>query len=131
MKEIKKNQCTCTCSCIPQTEKDKNTATSAESSTWTIAEETTYNTEIWKTDKTSKHHSEEHKGTKPSTYILMSTTQAINENDFEEKILEELEKIIQHQELGEKRKATYMEASVSPSAGTGLLGLGLSMTPFS
>ncbi|KAK6113162.1 hypothetical protein QQG55_50535 [Brugia pahangi] len=34
------------------------------------------------------------------------------------------------QKLGEK-ETTYMEASVSPSAGTGLPGLGLSMTPFS
>ncbi|VDM15824.1 unnamed protein product, partial [Wuchereria bancrofti] len=38
---------------------------------------------------------------------------------------------MQHQELGEKGETTYVEGSVLSSAGTGPLGLGLSITPFS
>ncbi|KAK6113182.1 hypothetical protein QQG55_50620 [Brugia pahangi] len=64
----------------------------------------------------------------PESSVSMKSTVSANETGIEEKIQEEEEEM---KRLGEKGETTYMEASVSPSAGTGLPGLGLSMTPFS
>ncbi|KAK6113160.1 hypothetical protein QQG55_50525 [Brugia pahangi] len=64
----------------------------------------------------------------PESSVSMKSTVSANETGIEERIQEEEEEM---KRLGEKRETTYMEASVSPSAGTGLPGLGLSMTPFS
>ncbi|KAK6113177.1 hypothetical protein QQG55_50600 [Brugia pahangi] len=64
----------------------------------------------------------------PESSVSMKSTVSANETGIEERIQEEEEEM---KRLGEKGETTYMEASVSPSAGTGLPGLGLSMTPFS
>ncbi|KAK6113181.1 hypothetical protein QQG55_50615 [Brugia pahangi] len=66
----------------------------------------------------------------PESSVSMKSTVSANETGIEERIQEEEEEQ-EYKKLGEKGETTYMEASVSPSAGTGLPGLGLSMTPFS
>ncbi|KAK6113179.1 hypothetical protein QQG55_50605 [Brugia pahangi] len=58
----------------------------------------------------------------------MKSTVSANETGIEGRIQEEKR---EYKKLWRKGETTYMEASVSPSAGTGLPGLGLSMTPFS
>ncbi|KAK6113167.1 hypothetical protein QQG55_50555 [Brugia pahangi] len=66
----------------------------------------------------------------PESSVSMKSTVSANETGIEGRIQEEEEEQ-EYKKLGEKGETTYMEASVSPSAGTGLPGLGLSMTPFS
>ncbi|KAK6113170.1 hypothetical protein QQG55_50570 [Brugia pahangi] len=62
----------------------------------------------------------------PESSVSMKSTVSANETGIEGRIQEEEER----KKIGRKGER-YMEASVSPSAGTGLPGLGLSMTPFS
>uniref|UniRef100_A0AAF5PM32 aECM cysteine-cradle domain-containing protein n=2 Tax=Wuchereria bancrofti TaxID=6293 RepID=A0AAF5PM32_WUCBA len=67
---------------------------------------------------------------KPESSVSMKSTVSANETGIEEKIQEEEEEL-EYKKLGETGESTYMEASGSSSAGTGPLGLGLSITPFS
>ncbi|KAK6113171.1 hypothetical protein QQG55_50575 [Brugia pahangi] len=63
----------------------------------------------------------------PESSVSMKSTVSANETGIEGKNSREE----RTKNWAKEKETTYMEASVSPSAGTGLPGLGLSMTPFS